>query len=847
MWISYSDSEVNRFHPVCERALNSALQLLGKANSYKILHHQHTGTLEMDFVVQNIRTGKYLCVVEVKRTPADIHSARYQFQAMSYVQMNSGITEQPFYILTNLEQAFSFRYDPSRPRAYQQMLQPGLVTIGSFSQEESLFVEELTQYFSVQLNSFFNNEYEYLLTLEEFARHMEQIKNLPKKWKSHLAVLLYEYIRGAFSFINRQELPDVRIFHNDVMRICRAASQVNFKDIFTYSENAFESPVVIDNHMLSNLFDFGHQNVSGDSVAGILHQVVSEGHEHEGEVPTDLELAKFVSILAKNTNGTIGYDQYVCDPAAGSGNLISSAIDVFNLSPNQILVNDWNAKLLELLSLRLGLIFASEISHTNSPNIENKNIAALNREFFSSVKVIVMNPPFVAGINCVERKQEIYRALQDLTGDNYKTNVGQMPLEAVFLELVTYLVRPGTTIACVFPKTHLTARGVEAQIIRSMLISNLGLQTIFTYPGEEIFDDVTKDTCVLVGKAWQPSDTIKVISSYDKIPDLDSHRFQQVIQQELLDTFVTMMPGVVGRKVDKTELVRTVNDGWRMLNSEMVEGISFVKSTFEKADSFLQLKDFPYDIKRGCAANNGGSDLMFFDSRKDLYERFANRGVCLKAGMRNAKHSSFCVDMGDSKFLDIAANDDELIEEIIDAYLTLSARPTQQPKKTKSKLELKRILVRENENEFPGNSVLIPRAIRKEGKVYLAENSVFVSTNFVVCTTPTADTALLLATWMSTIFYQLICEVASKDQEGMRKMEVGDILLTFVPKFDEVPTKIVARLRQEKQTLSFLNLKEPTVRTVDTIWAEYLFGEEANNKLQEAIKLLSFLVSKRNP
>lgn len=123
MWISYSDSEVNRFHPICERALNYALRLIGKDDQYRVLHHQYTGALEMDYVVQNIATGKYLCVVEVKRTPADVHSARYQFQAMSYVQMNAGQSEKPFYILTNLEYAFSFRYDAGRPRVFQQMLQ----------------------------------------------------------------------------------------------------------------------------------------------------------------------------------------------------------------------------------------------------------------------------------------------------------------------------------------------------------------------------------------------------------------------------------------------------------------------------------------------------------------------------------------------------------------------------------------------------------------------------------------------------------------------------------------------------------------------------------------------------
>ena len=53
MWISYSDSEVNVYHPICEKALNQALILLHKEQEYRVIHHQHTGSLEMDFVIQN--------------------------------------------------------------------------------------------------------------------------------------------------------------------------------------------------------------------------------------------------------------------------------------------------------------------------------------------------------------------------------------------------------------------------------------------------------------------------------------------------------------------------------------------------------------------------------------------------------------------------------------------------------------------------------------------------------------------------------------------------------------------------------------------------------------------------
>ena len=93
----------------------------------------------MDYVIQNIITGKYLCVVEVKRTPSDIHSARYQFQAMSYVQAGGDVTEKERW---KTEYAFAFRYDSNRPRVFQQMLKPGLSNIGSFvdDDEETLLI-----------------------------------------------------------------------------------------------------------------------------------------------------------------------------------------------------------------------------------------------------------------------------------------------------------------------------------------------------------------------------------------------------------------------------------------------------------------------------------------------------------------------------------------------------------------------------------------------------------------------------------------------------------------------------------------------------------------------------------
>ena len=848
MQISYSDSEVQTFHPLCEKALNNALKLLKADKEYKVIHHQCTGSLEMDFAIQNTATKKYVCIVEVKRTPSDVHSTRYQFQAMSYVQQNAGQTDKPYYILTNLECAYSFRYDAGKAKPFQQVLKPGFESIGCFARDsETKFLEKLTTYFYVKLKSFMADDFEYLVTLDKFVTFMNSIKLDKKKWKTSLAVLMYEYIRGSFTFINRKGLSDIRLFHNDVPKICNEAARVNFKDIFSYTDESFERNSSVDSELMLSLFDFGEQNVTGDSIANILHQVVSSGHEHEGEVSTDMELARFVASLAFHSNGTFGDDGLLCDPAAGSGSLLSAAIDDFDVQPGQILANDWNERLVELLSLRLGLKFANSVSKENSPAITSRNIAELNSDFFKNVRIILMNPPFVAGINCVGQKGALLKALHSIAGAEIVSDIGQMPLEVPFLELVTHLAETGTTIACIFPKTHLTARGAEAKAIRKLLLEKFGLHMIFSYPGDGIFDEVTKDTCVIVGKAMCPADETTVISSYENIPDLDIHRFSKSLSKAMTDNFEPIMPGVVGKKISRKELADTIDSGWRSMNSEMTEAVDFVSNVFRDSEKFAFFETFNFKSKRGGAGNNGGSDLLFFDSNGTLFSRFEDRNLVLKAGMRNAKEDSFIVHGGDSKFLDCTANSSELVDEIIDFYMSLPQKESRQQRKQKSKTEWLKILNRESQSVFAGNSVLIPRLIRSTGRVYLSCEPVFVSTNFVVCTLPDAKTAMLMASWVSTIFYQLICEVSSKDNEGMRKMEVVDIAKTYFPDFSKLSDTFYNEVGAEARNLTFLDLRNIQIRRTDRLWAKELFGKNGDSVLEDAARLLAFVVDRRNP
>ena len=843
--LNYSDSEVDRYHPICEDALNQALRNIGLDSIYQVDHHKPTYSLEMDFVIENQTSNNYLCVIEVKKTPAAVNSIRYQFQAESYVQSNSGKTEKPYYIITNLECAYAFRYDASRPKPYQQMLEPGLEKITDFKvDDEQVITNKLAVYFERKILDFIADRYAYQLNLVDFAIHMEPLMNDSVKWKTHLAVLLYEYIRGSFNYHHRTDLKDIRLFGSNVQQICSEAGRINFKGIFDYTTTTHLNRLSVPNSELNELYVLGNQNVLGDSVADVLHSMVTKGNAQDGEVATDVELARLVATLARLEIGTIKSTDIVCDPAAGSGNLICSAIEVMGLFPQQIWANDINPRFIELLSLRLGLNYAGIINHRNSPQVTNSDITNLSRDDFSDVKIVLMNPPYVKGIDCIHRKQSFFNTIQKISGSNAITESGQMPLEAVFLELMTELVTPGTVISCVFPTNFLTARGREACIIREFMLSKFGLKSIFMYPIDGTFENVTKSTCILVGRAKTPSKDVNVISSYTRVPDLDIHEIEKVVKK----TF--MPPGFNADAIPVTKLLLCAKEGWRFLRPETKDAIKFVNDNFSNSANYTLIEDLSIPMKRGTAGNKGKvTDLLFLCD--NLINKYSGSGLCLAPAMRNSKYSSFIVGTGDSGFFDENVNSPVLVNNIINDYIPIAAAKIKRQNRGSTRVNTlgfyKSIVSNESRKAFPPNSVLIPRGIRKEGSVYLTDTRTFVSTNFLVCSFSNAQDALLASTWMTTLFYQLMCEISSKNEAGLRKMEVKDIKKTYMPVLSKVSANTISKLSNIARCMKFVNLYDSQIRDVDKIWAEELFGTNATVMLDKAQVLLSYLVNIRDP
>ena len=845
--ITYSDSEVKVFHPLCKQALENALSSLGKNSDYEVLHHHRTKTLEMDFVIRNKKTLKYFCVIEVKRTPSNVQSVRCQLQAQSYVQMNSGQNEASFYILTNLETLISFRYDASKPNVYQQILKPGTEHICDFTTDtETVVTDKLSAAFERILGDFFARRYDYLTTLDDFISYMGSAASDDKKWKSSLAVLFYEFIRGSFHAVKRSDLKyDIRKFHDDVEQICQEGALVDFGGIFDYDPAKYLPHLSVSSSLLNEMYSLGDSNVSGDIIADALHSKLSDGKEHDGEVATDSELAQLASVLSRLSNGPLRDGRKICDPAAGSGNLICSAINAFQAPASSLKVNDINPKLIQLLSLRIGLSFPGSICRTDAPQIDITDLTDLTPGYFDDVDVVLLNPPFVAGINCVSRKRPFYDKIRSLKGSDAATSVGQTNLGAVFLETLCYLVKPGTTIVCIFPKTHLTARGEEAVAFRRMLLSLFGLHTIFSYPAEGLFDSVTEATCIFVGKAHIKSGDISVYSSDEKVADLDLHAFESSAGSLSTTGFDVVSPGIEGRRFTWNELSDEAENGWRFVSSEMTDSIDFVSRGIFANPKLKLLARTTSVMRKGNVAVAGCSDLLFLDTNKELYNKYAS--IPLREGVRNAKSDKFVLYAGVSKFWNINDVPPSTAKDIIRDYIPLQHKEGKQKKKIKTAAECEKIAHKDAKIIFQANSILVPTKIRKDGRIHVTKIPMYISTNFSVFTYKTPEEAEIIGSYMTTLFYLLECEVESKDESGVRKLELGDAKKTHVPDINVLTPDEKSEILAEVPNIRFLELNRPVIREIDRIWARILFGKEASDQLKEAQRLLRFLLNRRNP
>lgn len=843
MILTYSDKEVDVFHPLCSKSLNKAMEILGIDNEYEVIHHKAAGQLEMDFAIANKLTGKILCIVEVKRTPSAVKSSRYQYQAMSYIQQTPSVNiERPYYMLTNIECSCLFKYNSQKPNVHQQILEPGLVHNLEFKDintEEEL-IELTSDHYASLLRTAVEDSGRYIQSIDTIISLIMDAQENISDWNSQFARLAYEYIRGAFDGIERNlRLKDIRQYDQKAYALKLPFKKIDFKGIFDLDD--YSDLPHIDNRTLSDMYSLGKSNIDADEIVTSIHQLISADHEIEGEVPTDIELARLMCVVGGHFKPEI--KGCICDPAAGSGNLLSCVNEVYrNIRPSQIKANDKNPLLLQLLSLRLGLKYPQIITPGNAPSITCNNITELQNGYFKDTDLILVNPPMVASVACQKEKKEIHDRIRQL-GSPCKTNVGQSPLEAAFLELLNLLTDDGCITVALLPKTHLTSLGEGMIAFRRFLLEDFGLCLIFNYPGTGLFEKVTKSTVLVAGCKGHRCDNIAILNSFDAVADINL----DVVTRILKDNKAAAQDGIECTFRTYHEMQKSIDEGWIRSDSITTETIDFLNGCLTQNPRICTLKELSGNIYRGKAGNNGLNELLYISSNEILYDSLSEsekKELC--AGMKNARHQTLETGQGDHAFLDCSKFTEEQTDRIISKYLSLEKRDGKQQKKQKSKADILKILKKESASICASDSILLPRDLRRFGRIYRCSQPTFVSTNFFIIGGLNTNDSMLMASWMSTVFYQLSCEAYGKNQEGTRKMEKGEICRTHIPVFSRLSPEEQKRILTEGIFEGFVDLQYPEIRKTDRIWAEVLFGKAAQDILDECLDLLLRKATNRN-
>lgn len=184
MLISYSDDEVLVFHSLVKKTLTSYLVQNNLSEFYEIVHHpkDSVGTIP-DFVITDKLSGKWVFVIEVKRTPNSVKSIRSWNQSRSYVTNNRSSRwasgRNPYFLVTNLELTYLLcdRENTSTPFC---LLERGEISLAPFGDNarstiDSFYATVAPMIFDLILKQTANFSNSLELILENFVNLQAQL------------------------------------------------------------------------------------------------------------------------------------------------------------------------------------------------------------------------------------------------------------------------------------------------------------------------------------------------------------------------------------------------------------------------------------------------------------------------------------------------------------------------------------------------------------------------------------------------------------------------------------------------------------------------------------------------
>lgn len=855
---SYSTPENTTFHPVFKRAIEETLISRGLTSSIKIEGQFPSPTGPIDFALIDRTTNKVILPVEIKRTPSGVRGLGRR-QARDYWSNLGSQCQTPFYCSTNLEIIELFRYDASRPRTSAQRLKltnssAGSLAITSENNFYSALINCLDEVLNVVLGS---TSFNYAAGLSQFQQHIEAAVNNQAKWHQIFIPTCFEYIRGASSSIPNLGSKtggwrSADFYHSTPSRISQLGRMVDFEHIFCEPSPTASDPTAFLPPVLLEAYESGKMLGNGDDIAEIVNEALAPSGL--GIVETDTELAQLMGIVAKVALGReLNPHEEIMDPGSGSGRLITALpITAFpTLRPKQILAIEKEEQFSEPLSLRLGLAFANLISPTNAPTIKISGIEYVDKTILNNVALVVMNPPFLSGVHAAATKGVFANRIREISGSTSMLNDGQIALEALFLELVWNLVNDGTVIATIFPIQHLHRLSSEVTNLRIFLAKKFSLSHIVLYPSKGLFEGVTKQTVLLIGKKNCSASHIDFIEVQKQVGNID---FAQ-LYNGLIAGNSSPTHGVSVYPISRSDLLSSAPDGWKKVIGIGARVESFIQSHFSH---YAVLGTLPStQIRRGTVGNGGNTKLTVFNSSSPRFSNVVN--LIPHAWIRpvlnttesmprvltpaSAPQTSF---MPPQCAYQPGTPENIILMSIVNAYLAIPQLSSgSQPRHTHTRDDVIRKL-KADQKDFGAGWVLIQRASRTKGEISILEHTgVLLSTNVPMVKLGTLKERQLLASWLLSIFGQLQFELYSTPQEGMRKLEMGGIKKIAYPDFSSIPQSIESQLIANVATEASCDFSNLVERPSDKLWASIVNPADSANCLSQALGLLQEIIDER--
>jgi len=843
------------FHPVFKAAAEEAIARKGLTATIVIRGQYPTPTGPADFVLFNNTTQRVLLPIEIKRTQGSVRGPGRR-QARDY-WANLGCAT-PFYCTSNLELVELFRDDPHRPRTSAQRVQLtnahagqlGVTPINDFYDNLILCIEEILDLLlGVSCPV-------YVAGLVQFQTNIENAVSNVSTWHKIFIPACFEYIRGAATRSGQLSTRTASwrtadFFQSNPQRLNQLGSAVDFEHIFKNPAPDPSDPIAFAQGVLREVYESGRALGQGDDIAELVNEALAPSGM--GIVETDVELAQLLSVVARVALGRdLNSTEEVIDPAAGSGRILTALpLTAFpNLSPRQVRANEKEQRFAESLSLRLGLTFGSVISPTNSPTVTISPIESVNPSDFTNVRLVVMNPPFMSGVQATNLKGSFVNRIQAISGRASQLNNGQIALEALFLELVWHLAQPGTVIATIFPFQHLSRISDEVVTLRRFLASTFALTHIVIYPSAGLFQEVIKQTILLVGEKGAQTGDVKVIEVQKQVADVDfSEMLNRMLAGDLQPTH-----GVSVKSIPRADLVSSASDGWKELFGSGALGKAFIR---QHMNGFVSIAGLGGRVTRGTVGNKGNTKLTVFNSPTPLYPNVVNMipsqwVMPVLNTTENMPRSLTAANAPQMSFLpppsayQTGTADNTVLQSIIQQYLAVYVPPPgRQARRRKTASEIIANLKSDQKNLGSG-WVLVQRASRLRGEVGLLEqNDILLSTNVPAIKLPTQRERELLASWVLSVFGQIQLEILGTSQEGMRKLEMSSIKKLLCPDFSRIPTGIETALRSNLITEPALSFNQTQQRPSDQLWADVIAPAAPAACLVQAFDLFQQLVDER--